>query len=63
MFLAKISKLYKERIWHLTIPMTGGEFYMRGRGRWLRYGLLDSAKLSEILLIIFRVHLYELLPR
>ena len=34
MFLAKISKLYKERIWHLTIPMTGGEFYMRGRGRW-----------------------------
>ena len=34
MFFAKISKLYKERIWLLTMLVTGGEFNMRGRGRW-----------------------------
>ena len=60
MFFAKISKLCKERIWHPTIPVTGGEFYMRGRGRWWRYGLSNSAKLSEI---IFSVLLYGLLHR
>ena len=44
MFFAKISKLCKERIWHPTIPVTGGEFCMRGRGDVMAYQTVQNCR-------------------